>query len=256
MDTRIVIVISAALFSLLVISFLFRFILLYQKKTAAFETEKRLIETRFQQELLSAQLEIQEQTLEHVSQEIHDNIGQTLSLAKLTLNRLDVSNPTPGIDHTKDMLTKAIADLRAVSKSLNTGAILSAGLLKAIESELKQLEKSGAYTTRLETSETQSTLKPQHELILFRIVQEALNNIIKHAEASSVIIRAEFRHQELALSIADNGKGFMPPADVCEGNEGIGLRNMCQRTKLLQGSFCVESIPGNGTSIHLLIPIA
>lgn len=256
MDTRIVIVISAALFSLLVISFLFRFILLYQKKNNAFQTEKRLIETRFQQELLSAQLEIQEQTLEHVSQEIHDNIGQTLSLAKLTLNRLDTSNPTPGIDHTKEMLTKAIADLRAVSRSLNTGAILSAGLLKAIELELKQLEKSGAYTTSLEVSEQQYTLKPQHELILFRIVQEALNNIIKHAEATAVTIHADFRQGELALSITDNGKGFAPPADVCEGEDGIGLRSMCNRTKLLQGKFHIQSLPGRGSTIQILIPTA
>src|SRR6476661_10060498 len=92
MDTKIIIVIGAAVFALLVITFLFRFILLYQKKSIAFSSEKKLMETKFQQELLLSQLEIQEQTLKNISQEIHDNIGQTLSLVKLNLNTIDVPN--------------------------------------------------------------------------------------------------------------------------------------------------------------------
>jgi signal transduction histidine kinase len=127
MDTRIIIVISGALFSIVVISFLFRFILLYQKRTNAFISERKVLEARYQQELLKAQLEMQEQTLKHISQEIHDNIGQTLSLAKLNLNRITDDVASGNVQQSTQLLTKAIADLRSLSRSLHADTVLSGG---------------------------------------------------------------------------------------------------------------------------------
>lgn len=258
MDTKIIIVIGAAVFALLVITFLFRFILLYQKKSIAFISEKKLMETQFQQEILLSQLEIQEQTLKNISQEIHDNIGQTLSLVKLNLNTIDMEKPAvipQKVDNSKQLVGKAITDLRTLSKKLHSDSILAAGLLKAIEFELGLVEKSGVYQTSLTINGEPVTLDAQKELILFRIVQEAMNNIIKHAHASTIAISANFAHNHLQLLIDDNGNGFKLPLEQGDINRGIGLRSMENRVKLLNGQFAIETAPAKGTQIQISVPI-
>jgi signal transduction histidine kinase len=258
MDTKIIIVIGAAVFALLVITFLFRFILLYQKKSIAFTSEKKLMETQFQQEILLSQLEIQEQTLKNISQEIHDNIGQTLSLVKLNLNTIDMEKPAvipQKVDNSKQLVGKAITDLRTLSKKLHSDSILAAGLLKAIEFELGLVEKSGIYQTSLTINGEPVTLDAQKELILFRIVQEAMNNIIKHAHASTIAISANFAHNHLQLLIDDNGNGFKLPLEQGDINRGIGLRSMENRVKLLNGQFAIETAPEKGTQIQISVPI-
>jgi signal transduction histidine kinase len=258
MDTKIIIVIGAAVFALLVITFLFRFILLYQKKSIAFTSEKKLMETQFQQEILLSQLEIQEQTLKNISQEIHDNIGQTLSLVKLNLNTIDMEKPAvipQKVDNSKQLVGKAITDLRTLSKKLHSDSILAAGLLKAIEFELGLVEKSGVYQTSLTINGEPVTLDAQKELILFRIVQEAMNNIIKHAHASTIAISANFAHNHLQLLIDDNGNGFKLPLEQGDINRGIGLRSMENRVKLLNGQFAIETALEKGTQIQISVPI-
>ena len=258
MDTKIIIVIGAAVFALLVITFLFRFILLYQKKSIAFSSEKKLMETKFQQELLLSQLEIQEQTLKNISQEIHDNIGQTLSLVKLNLNTIDIEKPAvipQKVDNSKQLVGKAITDLRSLSKKLHSDSILAAGLLKAIEFELGLVEKSGVFQTSFKINGDPVILDAQKELILFRIVQEAMNNIIKHAQASTIAISANFAHNHLQLLIDDNGNGFKLPLEQGDINRGIGLRSMENRVKLLNGQFAIETAPAKGTQIQISVPI-
>src|SRR6476620_1698347 len=258
MDTKIIIVIGAAVFALLVITFLFRFILLYQKKSIAFSSEKKLMETKFQQELLLSQLEIQEQTLKNISQEIHDNIGQTLSLVKLNLNTIDIEKPAvipQKVDNSKQLVGKAITDLRSLSKKLHSDSILAAGLLKAIEFELGLVEKSGVYHTSFKIIGAPVSLDAQKELILFRIVQEAMNNIIKHSHASTIAISANFEPGFLQLSIEDDGDGFELPADQGDMNRGIGLRSMQNRVELLNGQFALETAPAKGTQIQISVPV-
>ena len=258
MDTKIIIVIGAAVFALFVISFLFRFILLYQKKSIAFNNERKLMETQFREELLLTQLEIQEQTLKKISQEIHDNIGQTLSLVKLNLNTIDLDKPgslPDKVNNSKELVGKAITDLRSLSKTLNTDSILSAGLLKAIEYELQMIDRSGAYQTDLHITGTPFPLDAQKELILFRIVQEAMNNIIKHAKASRIRIDAAFGEGVLNLSIQDNGCGFEGMADNFDINKGIGLRSMQSRVQMLNGNFDLQTRPSKGTQVQITVPV-
>jgi signal transduction histidine kinase len=252
MDTRIIIVISGALFSIVVISFLFRFILLYQKRTNAFISERKVLEARYQQELLKAQLEMQEQTLKHISQEIHDNIGQTLSLAKLNLNRITDDVASGNVQQSTQLLTKAIADLRSLSRSLHADTVLSGGLIKAIATELNLLEKSGGYATALQTAGEAHNLSPQHELLLFRIVQEAFNNIIKHSQATRIEVKINFTPANFALHIEDDGKGL--PSGTGRESSGIGLRSMQNRVDVMKGELTFQSAPGAGTRIQINIP--
>ena len=251
----IVIVGSAVL--IIVGVFIVSFISMYTKSHNRHLTEKKEMEFKFQQELLQTQLEIQEQTLKNISQEIHDNIGQTLSLAKLNLNRIDARQPEKDgerIIHSRELVGKAIHDLRSLSRNLNTDMILAAGFLPALESEVQQVNRTGAFTASLEISGNPQKLDAKKELILFRIVQEALNNIIKHSGATSLQVRADFREHQFILSISDNGRGFEPSLPGVTQPLGSGLRNMRNRAAMIGGQFNLESNPDQGTLIEITIP--
>ena len=255
MDTKILLVICAAIFILIVLSFLFRFVLLYQKKSIGFSAEKQMMQAQFQQELLRTQLEIQEQTFRTISQEIHDNIGQMLSLVKLNLATVDLQKEAQAgekISNARELIGRVIHDLRDLSKTLNTESIAATGLLSAVEYELNMLQRTGLLQTTFQVSGTPRRLHAQKELILFRIVQEALHNVTKHARASAIQVSACFEQDQLKLLIADNGSGFENNA----GNtSGSGLRNMQSRSKLIGAGWQVESAKGQGTKVRLIVPL-
>lgn len=251
-------IIVGSLFMIL-LAFFFVFVLLKSRQRQfriKQNMEKR--EAEFQSTLLMTQLEIQEQTLKTISEEIHDNIGQALSLAKLKLNTLKYDQPdllVEKINDSRELVSKAIRDLRDLSRSLNTDSIASMGLVRAIEQELELFRKSGFQTTLYTEGEIKK-MPPQQELILFRIVQESLNNIIKHAEAKSIKVTAHYTDTELDLQVEDDGKGAAPAELDMEGNsyKSLGLRNMHNRARMIGGSFTIHSVPGNGTLIQLIIP--
>lgn len=238
--------IAGTIVILLLLLFLVLFIAEYQKRRKQFLDEKM----RLQQESLQSQLEIREQTLKNISEEIHDNIGQTLSLVKINLNRL-IKKPVANEEQllqTRDLVSKAIQDLRAVSRSMNSGAVLRDGLLHAIEWELMQVERTGYYRTELMLTGEPEALDPRKELILFRIFQEALNNVIKHAQAKTIEVRLAYNNG-LILQIRDNGQGF----DLKDGSTGIGLHNIRNRAALIGAQLNMESSAA-GTILELTLP--
>jgi signal transduction histidine kinase len=254
-DIAVIIVGCSALFICLS-AFLVVFILKYWEKQSVNQKKISELQFNFQKELLRTQLEIQEQTFQNISQEIHDNIGQTLSLVKLNLNTIS-TEPGPRNDQkittSLNLVSKAINDLRSISKTLNTDMILSAGFLNALEFELQLIEKTGIFQTSLSIDGQSAKLDPKKELILFRIVQEALNNIIKHSSASSISVKAIFEKSRLCVSVSDDGTGFSPDESNNIAGRGSGLSNMNKRARLIGGTLLIESNP-SGTTIHLTIP--
>lgn len=258
--TDILPIIISTLFILLITFFIVRFVLLYQKRHQAHIKEKEDLQSGFKQILLQSQLEIQEQTLLNISQEIHDNIGQVLSLAKLNLGTMDIQQPgtlQQKIDDSKTLIGKAIQDLRDLSRSLNTDYVADMGLLQAVEYELEMIRKSGIYTTTLEVNGLSVKLEQQKELIIFRIIQEVINNIIKHAKASQIHIEASYFPTGLTITITDNGTGFdLTPLNTAEGGKfGLGLHNMHNRALLIGADFSITSTLHTGTAVTLTIPV-
>ena len=246
-----------ALFVTLFVLFIFFYSKVLEKQNAMLLQEQSL-KNEYEETLLRTQLEIQEQTLKTISEEIHDNIGQALSLAKLKLNTLKYDQPdllVEKINDSRELVSKAIRDLRDLSRSLNTDSIASMGLVRAIEQELELFRKSGFQTTLYTEGEIKK-MPPQQELILFRIVQESLNNIIKHAETKTIKVTAHYTDCELDLQVEDDGKGAAPAELDMEGNsyKSLGLRNMHNRARMIGGTFTIHSVPGNGTIIKLIIP--
>lgn len=237
----------------LLVLFIFLFLSEYDNKKKEYLRNRERLRQAFQQELLRTQLEIQEQTFKTISQEIHDNIGQVLSLAKMNLTTSDLElqhKSAEKVYTAKDLVSKAIQDLRDLSRTLNTETIVSMGLLKAIETELQLIQKTASLETAMNVEGTVSRLEPQKELILFRIVQEALHNVIKHSNAHQVTVDALYSNQYLYLKISDDGHGF----NISEETAGSGLRNMQSRAKLIGAEWNISS-NGQGTLINISIPI-
>jgi hypothetical protein len=253
-DIYILIFSSIVLFASLVF-FIIIFFNHYRKKQRKNYLEKEELKAAFQRELLRSQLEIQEETFNHISQEIHDNVGQILSLAKVQIN---IMNETSDLNHemlneVKENVGKALSDLRDIARSLNSEHIRSVSILKSVTMEAERINKSGVGSMLIHIDGEERMINVQKKLILFRIIQESIQNCIKHATASQINISFFYTPAELMVQIADNGRGFDIDGEVQKGN-GIGLMNIKKRAVLAGGSSSIESRINAGTTIQISMP--
>jgi len=254
-ESLIIFIIVCSLLIVLLISFVTYIVYRYQQKQNAYYKDLQELKVAHENEMLQSQVEIQEQTFENISREIHDNIGQKLTLAKLhlnTMNLYDAGKASIQLNDSITMISEAINDLSDISRSMSSEIILNNGLIKALEFELVQLNKSGLFKIGLSIQGEPVFLDAQQELILFRIVQEAINNIIKHALATKIDIYLCYGQEKISLHISDNGKGFLYDAD---SKNGTGLANMKRRAAWLHGVCMINTEPGAGTKINIEIPI-
>jgi len=226
----------------------------YQLKQQVFFKSMKDLVIIHENEILQSQLEIQEQTFQNISREIHDNIGQKLSLAKLSLNAVGINRSDKDNEIMSDsvrILTDALSDLSDLSRSMSAEQILHNGLVSALEYEVAQLRKSGIFKATLITRGNMLYFDRQKELVLFRIVQEAINNIVKHAAASEIFLELDYAGEVLNMSIKDNGKGFF---EDIRKHAGIGLLNMKKRAQIIGGELVISTSPGNGTTLMIKLP--
>ncbi len=254
-ESLVIFIIVCTLLIVLLISFVTYIVYRYQQKQNKYFKDMEALKIAHADEMLQSRVEIQEQTFANISREIHDNIGQKLTLAKLHLNTLKLAEPAKArsqLDDSVVMISEAITDLSDISRSMSSENILNNGFIKALEFEVSQLNKSKLYQIELSVSGNPVFLDSKKELVLFRIVQEALNNIIKHASASIIDIRMYYHNNHVELDIDDNGKGFERDPNAIQGT---GLGNMTRRAAILGGSCSVNSKTGTGTNIKIEIPI-
>jgi two-component system, NarL family, sensor kinase len=252
---EVLIIAFSSLFIIVIIIAIINLLLIYQKKQLQYIKEKENIKMLHANELLQTQVEIQEHTLKNVSQEIHDNIGQVLILAKLNLNTFPPLHDTAAetkVNDTRQLVAKAINDLRDLSKSLHGEKIAELGLPESISNELKILQNTGLYQTSFELTGSKYRLPPQKEMVLFRIVQESLHNALKHAKAKNIGVKLQYQPAHFMLTISDDGEGF-ESATLEAAATGIGLKNMRDRSALIGAKFLIRSSPGNGTFISVEI---
>ena len=243
------IIASTVLFLLLAI-FIIVFILIFQRRRHQHTLEIADMKNKYEAELLRSQLEIQEQTLRTISQEIHDNIGQVLSLAKLQLYSLQKNHSDADIQPTTELIGQAINDLRDLSKSLNPDRIADIGLMESIKHELQLLQKTNMMETLFDVKGAMQRLPPEKEIIVFRIFQELMNNTIRHSQATVMHVALEHTNNQLVLSLRDNGKGFN-----VNGQKGIGLSSMQNRAAMISAILQIESSSDNGTFTSLTVPV-
>ena len=222
---------------------------IYKSNQAKYNDDIIKLQTQFENDQLKAQIQVQETTFQHISREIHDNIGQKLSLAKLQLNT--ISHDEKGlIENVVQIITESLDDLRNLSRSLSAEFIAGNGFIRTLENEIEQLNRTGLYLFKLVVIGEPVYTGSEKDVVLFRIVQEALNNIMKHAQASEINIQLHYSGIALSVEIADNGKGF----DINEVANSNGIKNIQNRATLLDGSALFESTPGKGTILKINIP--
>lgn len=255
--TIIIFIIVTTLFILVLIAFIVFILFIYQRRHISYQKGLELLKSDFEKTLLTTQLEIQEQTFQNISREIHDNIGLSLTLAKLNLNTInwnDQSHTEEKISGSVNFISRAIEDLSYISKALHTGFIEEHGLLKALELEINKIQKLGIFTIQYEVTGSAVYMQTQKELVIFRIMQEVLNNCIKHAQASIINIALNYNTTLVEIIISDNGKGFDQQTATSKPGKGTGLMNIVKRAAFINGTCYVNSIPGQGTTVVMKIP--
>lgn len=243
-------IVIASVFLVLIGFFLLLIVFIFLRRQRKFQQERDEMKNRFEQTILKSQLEIQEQTFSHISREIHDNIGQVLSLVRLNISTLHDIPEQEKLESTDELLGKAIKDLRDLSHSLQTNRIQDIGIIESIRQLLNTLQKSGRFETKLRIAENFTGIDKDTDLILFRMVQEIINNIMKHAHATQIDVQVEGSENEATLTIADNGVGF-DMEKFKQAGPGIGLQNIFNRAKMINATVNIKSEPGNGTAIIL-----
>lgn len=204
----------------------------------------------------------QEEERQRVALEIHDGIGQVLTSVALFAADLDQVVPEEHRDRVvrvKELIQRAIAESRALVWSLRPPDLERLGLVPAVEHLAENLRGRG--DTRIDVlDETGGRQVPQDvETVVFRIVQEALNNAVKHAKASTISVIVGQRDGRLSVVVEDDGRGFdvaeVERRETPELSEGFGLRGMRERAELVGGTLTLESQPGRGTTVRLEVPI-
>jgi signal transduction histidine kinase len=239
----------AKIVALIIITTLFILLLAVFVVTLMYKYKKR--QQQYEEDLLTARLEMQEQTLLHIAKELHDNISSRLARSKLTLNTLTYHQPDvteSNVAGCVEDLTIIMNDLRALGQSLDADYITANGLQAALRQELERTQKRTSIAAVLLTSGNIPLLSDAAELLIFRIVQEALQNIYKHAGAGSVTITLAAGNPALTITIADNGRGLGTAP-----TKGSGIINMKRRAAAIGGRLQLKATPGGGLTIEIVI---
>ncbi len=221
------------------------------------ELSKQLI---LQQELRSkAIIEAEEKERTRIARELHDGIGQQLSAAKLNISGLQNSLQTNNnaektmLQNAIDLIDESVKEVRMVSHSMMPNALIKSGLVSAVREFINKISTTGSLKVNLEIVGLTQRLEQTIETVLFRVLQELVNNIIKHAKASEVGIQLIRHDTEITILVEDNGMGFDVEKTI--GKEGgIGLKNIQSRVAFLNGQVYFDSHLGKGTTITIEIP--
>ena len=249
-------IIAGSLLLFLLCTFIVAFTMLYIKRRRQHNIEKQQLETQFEQTLLQSELEIKEQTLQYVASELHDNLGQVASLIKIHLNTFQFKDEVKArqkIEDTKELIRQLITDLKLLSVRLGSDKVAQSGILKGLENEVERLNKTGLYKTTLQQNGTIPPLDNNTTIILYRMVQEIINNIIKHSRAKRIDINLKVEGNFFTLSLKDDGVGFNMEEKIKNG--GSGLTNLYNRAKLINAKLLISSSPGKGTKILIELPL-
>jgi signal transduction histidine kinase len=234
-------------FAFLMSAFVVAMVVLHRQRQTQNRQKLAQIKAEHEKTLLNIENEIQQETLTQVGRELHDNIGQLLSLAKLNLNSSKPEKQAEG----KDYINQIIKEVRALSKTLNLDWVESITMDEFISQQLEKIQSTGFCKTSLDSDHSFNQLPKDKKLIFIRVIQECLNNAIKHAEPNAISIRIYQDGSQRTIEITDDGKGF----DSSIKSNGSGLLNLSKRMETVGGKFNLTSAVGKGTQITLKLPL-
>ena len=227
-------------------------IIAYLRRDLKHLKEKESMEADFEKQLLQSQLETQEETLNQLSTEIHDNVGQLLNSTKLLIGitQRTLSEYPDTLSMADETLGKAIQELRSLSKSLNREWLQQFNFIENLEAEITRINAAKNLQIHF-TSPDILSLKADQQIILFRIVQEILQNALKHSGAKNIVIKIKEDGLRLSISVSDDGNGFNEAAV----QKSVGILNIRHRSHLLGGNAQWQSAIGSGTRVIIQLPL-
>lgn len=252
-------ILIATIAMLLMAIFIIIFVAYYQQKQAQHQITVKELQERHRQELMAAMFRGQEAERRRLAQDLHDDIGTMLSVAKMTLNQLErnldrYSSERIQAHKTRQLLDDTLKNVRRISRDLVPTTLERFGLLAALE-ELINNASNDLITVQLEGHDSFSVVAQPMEVMLFRIVQELVTNAIRHAGASEIVVQF-FRHDnELRVAVLDNGRGFDIDEVLQSRQRGLGLRNIESRLSVVDGHVTFDVAPGRGSRVIVQIPL-
>lgn len=221
----------------------------------ALETQK-LATVLKEQELVSidAMIEGQEKERQRIANDLHDDLGGLMANVKLHFNALKDNQSTELFDKTTNLLDDAYNKIRSIAHAKNSGVIANQGLLIAVQNIADKVSNSNQITIEIIDHGLDERLENSLELTIFRIIQELITNVIKHAEATEATIHLTNHDDSLNIMIEDNGKGFNPK-QITKKSNGMGISSIDKRVEHLNGNITIESEINIGTTVIIDIPI-
>ena len=239
----------AVIFGLLL--FVIWFFIAFQNRKNKLLVKQIEAEKRYERELATSQLEIQEQTFKNIGWELHDNVGQLLSVLSIQLNMMLLKAPRTiqkQLKDTSDVLGNTIQEVRNLSKTLNNEVVNKNGLIRSLEIEVERFNRLKYLKASFEVNGKIICISAAHEILIFRIYQEFLANVMKHSKAKNLSVTLNFNANDLEIIAEDNGVGF----DTSQKTESSGLQIIKGRATLLNAKYSLTSIIDNGTKLVLL----
>ncbi len=211
-----------------------------------------VLDVTTRQKALEKLFTAQEEERARISRDLHDQVGQSLTAILLGINAVSAQGSSERIEYLKTLTSQAIEDVRRLSRALRPALLDELGL----EVALKRFARELAVQSDIDVDVlVRLSANPDHsaEIVIYRVVQEALTNVVRHAKAQHVSVIITAADERMQITIEDNGIGFEP--ENLDGTRNLGLVGMRERLELLGGSLHIESSPGRGTAISARIPL-
>ncbi|QCR21273.1 sensor histidine kinase [Pontibacter sp. SGAir0037] len=239
------------------------FVLRYQKRLILHHQHISDLQRAKQKQLLEAALEAQEDERRRLARDLHDDVGAMLALVKLHVGQLcaEVKDSPEALakgQMIKGLLDEVIGSARRISHDLMPAILEKFGLVQAVESIRRAIPQHAGITFEF-VHAGEKKLQPKVELAIFRVLQELLNNTLKHSEATLIRVELVYLVDMLRVLYTDNGKGFDYQAQISAiqaAKPGLGLTNLQGRIEIIDGTFDFFSTKGGGVRVSIVVPIA
>jgi two-component system NarL family sensor kinase len=256
-DLQISLTICIAVMLVLFGSFLFAFVASQRKKLKHQQEMDRLREQQ-QNQLIEAAIRSEEIERHRIAEELHDEVGAILSSSKLHLQGIKADSLDERDkqlhEKGKELLDEGIQKVRGISHNLHSNILKEFGLNEAIQHFVTKLTKGTMIHSEISLDEKYTTKNPENDISIYRMVQELVNNILKHANAKEINISSSFQNNELNITISHDGSGLSQQQfeELRYKKDGLGLKNIQNRVILLKGKIEFSKSPGiNRVSIQI-----
>lgn len=257
------VVIFLTIFTFIILLAIILFVTYYQRKQIQQKIAIQELKSEMQRQMLESALEVQEVERVRIAKDLHDEVGAMLSVTKMSFNqllrKLDSAEDLAVMGkQTRELLEQSISQVRRISKELVPSTLEEFGLILSIDEFIQKvhLASTTEFTFSHEGISEKQRFDKKIELTIYRLIQELVNNALKHADAKEISLKLSTQDKKIFFTFTDDGKGFNFNAVRNDPKRGLGLRNMESRLSVINGTLNIQSVVGNGTVTKIEIPFA